>query len=274
MSLPEIVTREQWLAARRELLAREKEMTRQRDALNADRRRLPMVRMDSDYQFEGPNGRVRLIDMFGDRRQLVLQHVMFDPAWDDACPACTAGLDEVNGAQLQHLAARETTFVAVSRAPMAKIENYRVRQGWTFPWYSSNGSDFNYDFGASVDPAVAPAHYNYRDADELVAAGLDWIVAEPREMTGVSCFLRDGDAVFHTYSAYGRGMEQMGGAYVILDMTALGRQEDWEEPKGRSSVAHDAIPDFAPADVPGPAIPAVGATGALLAMASGPSCCS
>jgi predicted dithiol-disulfide oxidoreductase (DUF899 family) len=274
MSLPEIVTREQWLAARRELLAREKEMTRQRDALNADRRRLPMTRMDSDYQFEGPDGRVRLIDMFGGRRQLVLQHVMFDPAWDDACPACTAGLDEVSNALLQHLAARETTFVAVSRAPMAKIENYRVRRGWTFPWYSSNGSDFNYDFGVTLDPAVAPVHYNYRNSDELVAAGLDWVVSEPREMSGVSCFLRDGDAVFHTYSTFGRGTEQLGGAYGILDMTALGRQEDWEEPKGRSAAVHDAIPDFAPAAVAEPAIPAVGATGALLAMATGPSCCS
>lgn len=245
MSLPEIVTREQWLDARRELLVREKEFTRARDALNADRRRLPMVRIDKQYAFESVHGPVGLADLFGGYRQLIVQHVMFDPAWEDACSGCTAGVDEIPDALLAHLRIRDTEFVLVSRTPLEKIEKYRARRGWSMPWYSSYGSDFNYDFHVSLDPAVAPVQYNYRDAAELARAGADWMLEGPSEQPGMSCFLRDGDAVFHTYSTFARGSEQLGGSYAFLDMTALGRQEVWEEPKGRSDKPRAANPTFA-----------------------------
>jgi predicted dithiol-disulfide oxidoreductase (DUF899 family) len=245
MNLPTVVSREQWLAARTDLLAREKAMTRARDTLNADRRRLPMVRIEADYTFEGPRGAASLRDLFGDSRQLVVQHVMFDPSWDNACGGCSAGLDELAPGLLDHLRARDTSFAAVSRAPYAKLEAFRTKRGWAFPWFSSFGSDFNYDFHVSLDASVTPVVLNYRDADELHAAGLGWATEGPSEQPGLSCFLRDGDAVFHTYSTFGRGTEAMGSAYDVLDLTALGRQEDWEEPKGRASSPHPADPSFA-----------------------------
>ncbi len=244
MNLPTVVSREQWLAARTELLSREKAMTRARDVLNADRRRLPMVRVEKDYTFEGPHGAASLRDLFGDARQLVVQHVMFDPSWDNACGGCSAGLDELAPGLLDHLRARDTTFAAVSRAPYAKLDAFRTKRGWAFPWFSSFGSDFNYDFHVSLDASVAPVVLNYRDADELRAAGLGWATEGPSEQPGLSCFLRDGDAVFHTYSTFGRGTEAMGGAYAVLDLTALGRQEEWEEPKGRAGAPHPADPSF------------------------------
>jgi predicted dithiol-disulfide oxidoreductase (DUF899 family) len=244
MNLPQIVSGDQWLAARKELLAREKELTRMRDALSADRRRLPMVRIDKDYVFEGPQGQVGLPDLFAGSSQLIVQHVMFDPSWDEACPSCSASIDEHSAGLLSHLRARDTSFALVSRAPLAKIEAYRLRKGWTIPWYSSYGSDFNYDFHVTLDPSVAPIQYNYRDKAELEQAGLSWITASPSEQPGLSCFLRDGDAVFHTYATFGRGTEQVGGAYGFLDMTALGRQEEWEEPKGRVGKPRKAIPSF------------------------------
>jgi predicted dithiol-disulfide oxidoreductase (DUF899 family) len=244
MSLPEIVPTEEWTAARVALLAREKELTRQRDALNADRRRLPMVSIDKDYTFEGERGPVRLADLFEGRRQLIVQHVMYAPEWDNACSSCTASLDEIAPGMLHHLRNRDTAFAAVSRAPYAKLARYRESRGWTFPWYSAHGSDFNYDFHVSLDESVAPVQYNYRGRDELVANGMDWLTTGPHEMPGLSCFLRDGDAVFHTYSTFGRGTEQVGGSYGWLDMTALGRQEEWEEPKGRADNPRQAVPDF------------------------------
>ena len=244
MSLPEITTREQWLQARRELLVKEKELTRARDELNADRRRLPMVRIDKEYTFASVHGPVTLAGLFDGRRQLIVQHVMFDPAWEDACSSCSAGIDEIPDALLAHLRVRDTGFALVSRTPLEKIEKYRARRGWSIPWYSSYGSDFNYDFHVSLDPAVAPVEYNYRDAAELARTGAEWMLEGPTEMPGYSCFLRDGDAVFHTYSSFARGAEQLGGSYAFLDMTALGRQEDWEEPKGRSDAPRGAVPDF------------------------------
>src|SRR4249919_157661 len=140
MSLPDVVSREEWLEARKALLAREKEMTRAIDALNADRRRLPMVLVDKDYRFQGPDGEVGLLDLFEGRRQLFLQHFMFDPGWEDGCPSCTAAADEVSDGLLRHLAARDTSFAVVSRAPLDKLERYQAKRGWTFPWYSSSGS--------------------------------------------------------------------------------------------------------------------------------------
>ena len=167
MSLPEIASHEDWLPARKKLLLREKELTRLNDALNADRRRLPMVRIDKDYTFTGPAGEAGLLDMFEGRRQLIVQHFMFDPSWEDGCSGCTAAVDEISAGVLEHLHARETTFALVSRAPFEKLEAYRARRGWTVPWYSSYGSDFNYDFHVTVDESVAPLLINYRTKAEL-----------------------------------------------------------------------------------------------------------
>ena len=237
MALPEIVSRDEWLAARTALLEREKALTRERDQLNADRRRLPMVRVDKPYVFEGPDGEATLADLFEGRSQLIVGHFMFDPSWDDGCPSCSAGADEMSPGLLKHLHARDTTLAYVSLAPIAKIEDYKRRRGWTFPWYSSHGTDFNVDFDVTVDPSRGATTYNFREMPELAADG-------PAEMPGTSCFLRVGDDVFHTYSMYARGAEQTGGSYYWLDLTALGRQEDWEEPKGRSDGLRDATPSF------------------------------
>jgi len=243
MSLPEVVTPERWLSARKALLAKEKELTRLRDELNAERRRLPMVKIEKDYRFEGPDGEVRLVDMFEGRAQLILGHFMFHPDWEDGCPSCSAGADEVSDGLMEHLAVRDTTLAYVSRAPLAKIQDYKARKGWKFPWYSSYGSDFNYDFDVTIDESVKPPVYNYKSADELGHAFLD--AEQPFEMPGTSCFLRVGDDVFHTYSSFARGAEMTGGSYYFLDLTALGRQEDWEEPKGRSDAVRGNQPDFA-----------------------------
>jgi predicted dithiol-disulfide oxidoreductase (DUF899 family) len=246
MSLPEVVSREEWLVARKRLLAAEKDMTRRRDALNTDRRRLPMVRVDKEYVLVGPDGRVTLMDLFSGRRQLFVRHFMFDPRWEDGCPSCSAAAAEISDGLLEHLHARDTTFVTVSRAPLEKIERYKARMGWRFPWYSSLGSDFNYDFHVTLDESVLPVEYNYRTAEEHRQAGTSYYVEgdQPIEAPGHSCFLRDGDAVFHTYSVYARGAEMLGGSYYFLDLTALGRQEDWEEPRGRAAATRDATPDF------------------------------
>ena len=247
MSLPKVVSPEEWRAARLELLAEEKALTRARDALNTRRRGLPMVKVEKDYVFEGPDGKVGLTDLFEGRRQLMVGHFMFDPTWDDGCPSCSAGADENCEGLREHLHARDTTFAYVSRAPIAKIEAYKARKGWTFPWYSSHGSDFNYDFHVTMDESVAPIEYNYRTKEEHEKAGTAYYFEgeQPIEEPGLSCFLRDGDAVFHTYSTFGRGAEMLGGSYYFLDLTALGRQEDWEEPKGRTAAARGAVPDFA-----------------------------
>jgi predicted dithiol-disulfide oxidoreductase (DUF899 family) len=245
MSLPRITSRDEWRAARKELLAREKEMTRQRDALNAERRRLPMVEIDKDYRFTGPDGEATLLDLFDGRRQLIVRHFMFDPSWTDGCPSCSAGVAEFSDGLFEHLHARDTTLVVVSRAPLEKIADYKARMGWTFPWYSSYGSDFNYDFHVTIDASVAPVMWNYRTLDELEQVGMGWLGEGSSEQHGHSMFLRDGDAVFHTYSMYARGAEMLGGSYYFLDLTALGRQEEWEEPKGRSESVRSATPNFA-----------------------------
>lgn len=234
MTLPRVVSRDEWLVARNQLLAKEKELTRARDALNADRRRLPMVEIDKEYVFEGPDGKASLLDLFEGRRQLIVDHYMFDPGWDEGCRSCAGRVDQYGN--LTHLHARDTTIAVVSRAPLAKIEPFKARMGWIFPWYSSYGCEFNYDFHVTLDESVAPIEYNYRSKAELERSGIpigDW--EQPFELHGTSCFLRDDDHVFHTYSTYGRGTEQVGGTHYYLDMTALGRQEEWEEPKGRAT---------------------------------------
>ena len=222
MSLPRIATRQEWAEARKSLLAREKELTRQRDALNTERRNLPMVEVDKQYVFDGPDGEVALLDMFQGRRQLILYHFMFDPDWDEGCSSCSAGTDELSPGFFEHLHVRDTSYAMVSRAPLAKLERWKARKGWDIPWYSSFGSDFNYDFGVTIDDS-----------------------GQSSELPGRSCFLRVGDRVFHSYSQYARGLESTGGSYYFLDLTALGRQEDWEEPRGRAESARSAMPNFA-----------------------------
>ena len=239
MAYPEVVTREEWLAARKRLLATEKAHTRTRDALNAERRRLPMVRIDKEYVFEGPAGKVTLTGLFEDSRQLIVQHVMFDPGWDAACPGCTASIDELADGVLTHLRSRDTAFVLVSRAPLAKLQKYQASRGWTAPWYSSHGSDFNYDFQATLDRSIPQLEYNYRPEPEIVSGD-----TTSAEVPGFSCFLRDAGDIFHTYSTYARGTDSLGGAYSLLDLTALGRQEDWEEPEGRAPRLHGPDPTF------------------------------
>jgi predicted dithiol-disulfide oxidoreductase (DUF899 family) len=233
MAYPDVVPREQWLEARLALLAEEKDETRRRDALNTKRRKLPMVRIEKEYVFEGMQGPVALAGLFGDCRQLIVQHIMFGPDWDAACPSCTNSIDELSDGLLAHLRGRDTAFALVSLAPLAKIESYRASRGWTVPWYSSYGSDFNYDFQVSLDRSVPQLYYNYRPQPEL----LDGVAST--EMPGHSCFLREGNDIFHTYSTYGRGNEYTPSLYTLLDLTALGRQEAWEEPKGRAPVVQE-----------------------------------
>lgn len=246
MSLPTVASREDWLAARKELLAKEKDLTKRRDALNAERRSLPMVEVEKDYVFDGPNGPVHLIDVFEGRAQLIIYHFMFDPEWEDGCPSCTAGTDELSDGFFEHIHTRDVSYAMVSRAPLAKLERWKAEKGWDLPWFSSFGTDFNYDFGVTIDESVMPGEYNYRTKAEFEAMGSDLFEADqPFELPGRSCFLQVDGRVFHTYSQYARGLESTGGSYYFLDFTALGRQEEWEEPKGRSESARSATPDFA-----------------------------
>lgn len=227
MDDPRVVSRDEWLAARRELPAREKEFTRRRDALNTERRKLPVVEVDKEYIFRGPDGRASLPGLFEGHGQLLICHFMFGPDRDEGCESCSFLADGIG--RLAHLHARDTTLAMVSRAPLPKIEAFRQRMSWIVPWYSFFGSDFNYDFHLTLDPAVAPAGHNYRDLDEL---GPDWH-GRTGEMHGISAFLRRGGRIFRTYSSYARGTDMVNSTYQWLDLTARGRQEDWEHPSGR-----------------------------------------
>jgi predicted dithiol-disulfide oxidoreductase (DUF899 family) len=225
MSLPQVVSHEEWLSARRELLAEEQELNRRRAALNSGRRKLPMVRVEKDYTFDGAYGQVRLADLFEGCRQLIIHHFMFDPSWEEGCPTCSAASDELSAGLLARLRARNTAFAAVSLAPFAKIKAYQAWNAWTFPWYSSFGSDFNYDFHVTLDEKVAPVVYDFQSKAEILAGdeANDLVVAdEPVEVHGVSCFLRDGDDIYHTYSVYAEGVDQLSCAQSFLDLTALG----------------------------------------------------
>ena len=205
-----------------------------------------MVEITKDYTFDGPEGTVRLRDMFVGRPQLIIYHFMFDPEWDEGCPSCTAGTDEISPGFIDHLHTRDTSYALVSRAPLEKLERWKQKRGWDLPWYSSHGSDFNYDFGVTVDDRVRPPEYNFRTRAEYEAMGSSLgEPAESMELPGRSCFLQIDGRVFHTYSQYARGLESTGGSYYFLDLTALGRQEDWEEPKGRSDAVRGNQPDFA-----------------------------
>jgi predicted dithiol-disulfide oxidoreductase (DUF899 family) len=218
MQQPTIASRSEWTAARKRLLAKEKELSRQRDALTAERRALPMVALDKEYAFQGPDGRSTLADLFAGKRQLLVYHFMFGPEDEEGCPACSFVADNFAGA-LAHLAARDTAFVVVSRAPLEKIERFKKRMGWTFPWLSSSGSDFNYDFGVTLDEAHAT--YNYAP----VSAQPE-VYPRAGEREGLSVFLRDGGRLFHTYSTYQRGLDLFLNTYNFLDVTPLGRQEE------------------------------------------------
>jgi predicted dithiol-disulfide oxidoreductase (DUF899 family) len=247
MSLPRIAGRDEWLEARTALLDKEKALTRARDELARERRELPMVEVTTDYRFQGPDGEVGLLDLFEGRRQLIVAHVMFDPDWDEGCSSCSAGMDELSDGLQEHLHTRDTTLAYVSRAPLAKLDRWKEQKGWNLAWYSSFGSDFNVDFGVTMDESKAPITYNFRSVDEYVERGeSDWLEWEqPFELPGLSCFLRDDGRVFHTYSHYARALESVGGSYYWLDLTALGRQEDWEEPKGRADLERTNQPNFA-----------------------------
>jgi len=212
-----VVSRERWLAERATLLAREKELTHLRDRIAGERRSLPWVRLEKDYVFDTPEGRRPLGELFDGRRQLVVQHFMFGPGWEQGCPSCSYMADHVDGMNV-HLAHRDVTFMAVSRAPLADIERFRRRMGWQFRWVSSHGNDFNRDFGVSFTQEeldTGEVAYNYRKQP-----------FPSEEAPGVSVFHRDeAGAVFHTYSTYGRGVEVMMGAYELIDLTPGGRDE-------------------------------------------------
>ncbi|MGA7124119.1 MAG: DUF899 domain-containing protein [Polyangiaceae bacterium] len=229
MERPRIVTKPEWIIARKELLAKEKAATRQRDALAAEIRALPMVKVEKGYEFEGPEGRARLVDLFGPHDQLVVYHFMFDPSWEEGCKSCSHFMDNIAGT-VAHLGARDTAFAVVSRAPLAKLEAFKMRMGWTFPWYSSAGTTFNYDFHVTLDEERGAFEYNFSDAEQLLAARKIWY--RKGEMPGLSSFLRNGAEVFHTYSAYQRGLDIFLNTYNVLDVTPLGRQEGDGPPQG------------------------------------------
>jgi len=197
---PPIATRDEWLAARKTLLAHEKEVTKHYDRVSAERRRLPMVKLEKTYTFDGPEGKRSLLDLFEGHHQLIVYHFMFDPAWENGCDGCTGFVNAL--ADLSMLPARDTQFVLISRAPLEKLQAYKTRKGWDRPWYSSFGSDFNYDFQVTTDTG---------------------------ETHGLSVFFRINDDVFHTYSTYNRGTESLTDSYRLLDVTPYGRQEDWED---------------------------------------------
>jgi predicted dithiol-disulfide oxidoreductase (DUF899 family) len=197
---PPIATRDEWQAARKTLLAHEKEVTKHYDRVSAERRRLPMVKLEKTYTFDGPEGKRSLLDLFEGHRQLIVYHFMFDPTWENGCDGCTGFVNEL--ADLSMLPARDTQFVLISRAPLEKLQAYKTRKGWDRPWYSSFGSDFNYDFQVTTDTG---------------------------ETHGLSVFFRIDDDIYHTYSTYNRGTESLTDSYRLLDVTPYGRQEDWED---------------------------------------------
>ncbi len=222
---PRIASQDQWLAERHKLLVDEKELTKHRDRVNAERRRLPMVKIERDYVFDTPTGKQSLKDLFEGRQQLIVYHFMFDPAWDKGCSGCTSYASALG--DLSNLYDHDTTFAMISRAPLARLEAYKAQMGWSVPWYSSLGSDFNYDFHVTLDENVAPIEYNYRNLAEMQARkGPNGMKGEEH---GLSVFFRLDDKVFHTYSAYARGTESLTDARTLLDQTPYGRQQSFED---------------------------------------------
>ena len=215
---PKIVSRDEWFAARRKLLAKEKQLTRDRDALAAERRQLPWVKVEKNYVFDSPAGNKTLADLFDSKSQLIVYHFMFGPEWNEGCPSCSFNMDHIDGA-LVHLAQRDVSFAAVARAPLSKIEAFKKRMGWRFAWVSSYGTDFNSDYRASFtkeERAKGKVEYNF-DLVEFPSA----------EAPGISVFYRDNNGnIFHTYSAYARGTENVVNTYNYLDLVPKGRDED------------------------------------------------
>ena len=224
-----VVSREAWLASRKALLSQEKELTRLGDTLTAERRALPWVKVDKEYIFEGPDGRHSLADLFAGRSQLFVYHFMLAPGWGEGCKSCSYVADHFDGT-LPHLAARDVTLVAVSRAAFPEIGAFKSRMGWQFPWVSSNGSDFNFDFGVSFTPEeveAGEAIYNYGSEAPPI-----------EELHGASVFFKDASgAIYHTYSTYGRGLDEVMNTYNVLDMVPKGRDED-KEPHIMAWVRH------------------------------------
>ncbi len=213
----DVVDREAWLDARRAFMEREKAFTKEREELSRQRRQLPWLEITEDYRFTGPDGEVSLVDLFDGRSQLIVYHFMLGPGWDEGCPSCSFWADGYDGTEV-HLAARDTTLVAISRGTLPEIERYKQRMEWGFPWYSSHGSSFNYDMGVSATPEdieAGTASYNFGT-----------IAAFGEESPGISCFIREGDRVFLTYQTFARGLDMMNSAYHMLDLTAKGRDED------------------------------------------------
>ncbi|MGN6581930.1 MAG: DUF899 domain-containing protein [Bordetella sp.] len=236
-----IVSRDEWIVERKSLLRREKELTRLNDQIAAERRALPWTRVDKTYVFDTPEGKRTLADLFNGRRQLIVQHFMFAPGWEQGCPSCSFMADHSDGMTI-HLEHRDATLMAVSRAPIADIERFRLRMGWQFKWASSYGTDFNYDFNVSFTPAeVARGGLNYNYGN--------WPYSQ-EEWPGISVFFKnDAQEVFHTYSRYGRGLEVMMGAYHLLDLTPKGRDERKVEYKMEWVRHHDRY-EAAPAAQP------------------------
>ena len=224
-----IVSRAEWLVARKEFLKKEKEFTRLRDELSRQRRELPWVKVEKSYTFEGPNGVVTLGDLFAGRGQLFVYHFMFGPGWEQGCPSCSFLADTFDGATI-HLAQRDTAFAAISRATLPEIEVFKKRMGWRFPWVSSNGSDFNYDFRVSFTPeemASGKPIYNF-----------ETITFPSEEGPGASVFIRRDGQIYHTYSSYARGLDILIPTYNMLDMTAKGRDEEAMKPHAMAWVRH------------------------------------
>jgi predicted dithiol-disulfide oxidoreductase (DUF899 family) len=216
-------TREEWREARLQLLKAEKELTLRSDEVAIQRRDLPWVAVEKDYRFHTEDGDASLRDLFGERSQLLIYHFMLAPGWGEGCPSCSALADGFAGS-IPHLVNHDVAFLVVSRAPLDEVRAYKQRMGWDFRWVSSFGSTFNYDFHSTIDPAVEPVEYNYKDQEQLEAENIawrDWSGEQP----GMSAFARDGDVVFHTYSAYSRGIDGLWTMWQWLDRAPLGRNE-------------------------------------------------
>jgi predicted dithiol-disulfide oxidoreductase (DUF899 family) len=230
MEQHKIVSREEWISSRRELLREEKEFTRLRDRLSQKRRELPWERVDKPYVFEGPNGRETLPQLFGGRSQLVVYHFMFGPDWENPCKSCSFWADSFERS-IVHLEHRDVTMVAVSRAPLPRLEAFKRRMGWTFKWVSSAGCDFNHDYQVSITPdelAKGEAYYNYA----IQRNSLD-------ELPGISVFCKDAsDSVFHTYSCYARGLDMLNATYQLLDLVPKGRDEAEQRPRPMAWVCY------------------------------------